>query len=61
MKPARAWVLPPSGRRINQPDPDMFDWMDLDLAIGLSRTYRWAGTPAGNCPCPSLSTASRCR
>jgi hypothetical protein len=43
MKPARAWVLLPSGRRRNMLDPDPFAWTDLDLAIVLSRTYRWAG------------------
>jgi len=43
MKPARAWVLLPSGRRRNLLDPDPLAWTDLDLAVGLSRTYRWAG------------------
>jgi hypothetical protein len=39
----RAWILLPSGRRLDllYPQPDA--WTDEDLAIGLSRTYRWAG------------------
>ena len=43
MKPDRAWVLLPSGRRVDllQPDPDA--WTDRDLAISLSRTHRWGG------------------
>ena len=50
MKPARAWVLLPSGRRLNLLDPDPFSWTDRDLAIGLSRTYRWAGYSAWDLP-----------
>ena len=48
----RAWVLLPSGRRLNllDPDPDPYPypdaWTDEDLAIGLSRTYHWAGYSA---------------
>ena len=41
MKPDRAWVLLGSGRRLNLVDPQPGDWRDLDLAVGLSRTYRW--------------------
>jgi hypothetical protein len=43
MTPTRAWVLLKSGRRINLLDPQPDDWADTDLAIGLSRTYRWGG------------------
>ncbi len=43
MKPVRAWVLLSSGRRLNLIDPQPGDWRDLDLAVGLSRTYRWGG------------------
>ena len=50
MKPARAWVLLPSGRRLNLLDPDPQSWTDEDLAIGLSRTYRWAGYSAWDLP-----------
>ncbi len=32
-----------SGRRINLLDPQPDSWADTDLAIGLSRTYRWDG------------------
>ena len=37
MKAARAWVLLPSGRRLNLLEPDPWAWTDRDLAIGLSR------------------------
>jgi hypothetical protein len=43
MKPDRAWVLLGSGRRLNLVNPHPDDWTDLDLAMGLSRTYRWGG------------------
>jgi hypothetical protein len=46
MKPSRAWVLLPSRRRLNLLAPDPQAWTDRDLAIGLSRTYRWAGYSA---------------
>jgi 5'-nucleotidase len=48
----RAWVLLPSGRRLNllDPYPDPDAWTDEDLAIGLSRTYRWAGYSAWDLP-----------
>ena len=39
----RAWVLLKSGRRINLLQPAATDWGDEDLALGLSRTYRWGG------------------
>ena len=43
MKPDRAWVRLQSGKRLDLLDPDMAAWEDRDLAIGLSRTYRWGG------------------
>jgi hypothetical protein len=43
MKPDRAWVRLSSGRRLNLIDPQPSNWTDLDLAVGLSRTYRWGG------------------
>ena len=46
MKPSRAWVLLPSRRRLNLLAPDPQAWTDRDLAIGLSRTYRWSGYSA---------------
>lgn len=39
----RAWVRLPSGRRLDLLSPSPFDWDDEDLAIGLSRTFRWGG------------------
>jgi hypothetical protein len=39
----RAWVLLPSGRRLDLLNPDPQAWTDHDLAVGLSRTYRWGG------------------
>ena len=41
MRPERAWVRLQSGKRLDLLDPDMMAWEDRDLAIGLSRTYRW--------------------
>jgi 5'-deoxynucleotidase YfbR-like HD superfamily hydrolase len=43
MKPDRAWVLLPSGERLDLLAPDPAGWTDRDLAISLSRTYRWGG------------------
>ncbi len=43
MKPDRAWVLLKSGKRLDLHDPGPDDWQDRDLAIGLSRAYRWGG------------------
>ena len=50
MRPARAWVLLPSGERLNLLAPDPQAWTDRDLAIGMSRTYRWAGYSAWDHP-----------
>jgi 5'-deoxynucleotidase YfbR-like HD superfamily hydrolase len=46
----RAWVLLPSGRRLDLLNPDPLAWTDHDLAVGLSRTYRWAGYSAWDLP-----------
>jgi len=43
MSPQRAWILLPSGAQLDLLHPDPACWTDRDLAIGLSRTYRWAG------------------
>lgn len=43
MGATRAWVRLPSGRRLDLLAPTPFDWTDEDLAIGLSRTFRWGG------------------
>jgi hypothetical protein len=50
MKPDRAWTLLPSGHRLNLLTQDPRRWTDRDLAIGLSRTYRWGGYSAWNLP-----------
>jgi 5'-deoxynucleotidase YfbR-like HD superfamily hydrolase len=47
---SRAWVLLPSGRRLDLLAPDPQGWTDRDLAIGLSRTFRWAGYSAWEHP-----------
>jgi len=39
----RAWTRLPSGRRLDLINPDPLAWTDEDLAVRLSRTYRWAG------------------
>lgn len=43
MPDQRAWVRLPSGRRLDLLSPTPFDWTDEDLAVGLSRTFRWGG------------------
>jgi hypothetical protein len=43
MTTERAWVLLPSGRRLDLLSPASDAWSDRDLAISLSRTYRWGG------------------
>ena len=39
----RPYVLLPSGNILDLADPDPYSWTDADLALGLSRTYRWGG------------------
>ena len=39
----RPWIRLPSGGRIDLMAPDPASWTDEDLAIRLSRTYRWSG------------------
>jgi len=43
MRPERAFILLGSGRRLDLLDPRPDAWTDTDLAVGLSRTYRWGG------------------
>lgn len=50
MKPARAFILLKSGRRLDLLDPQPDAWTHEDLAIGLSRTYRWGGYSAWPLP-----------
>jgi hypothetical protein len=58
MRPERAWVRLESGRRFNLLQPDPVSWTDRDLAIGLSRTYRWGGHSCWDLP---LSVAQHSR
>jgi hypothetical protein len=41
--PLRAYVRQRSGLHLNLLDPSPDGWTDEDLAIGLSRTFRWGG------------------
>ena len=50
MTPARAWVRLQSGCRLDLLEPDPNSWTDSDLAIGLSRTYRWGGHSCWDLP-----------
>ena len=43
MRPDRAFILLGSGRKLDLLDPRPGAWTDADLAVGLSRTYRWGG------------------
>src|SRR5580698_9458868 len=52
MKPDRALVRLSSGRRLDLIAPQPTDWTDLDLAVGLSRTYRWGGHSIWDLPLP---------
>lgn len=38
---AHAWMLLPSGQRLDLLDPHPCAWTDEDLVIRLSRTHRW--------------------
>lgn len=46
----RSWMRLPSGRRLDLLNPSPADWDDSDLAIRLSRTYRWCGESVGVVP-----------
>lgn len=46
----RPYVLLPSGNIIDVADPSPASWTDADLAVGLSRTYRWGGHSAWKRP-----------
>lgn len=43
MKPDRTWMRLGSGRRLDLLNPQPTQWADCDLAVGLSRAYRWDG------------------
>lgn len=42
----RAWTRLPSGRRLDLINPSPEAWLDSDLAVRLSRTFRWGGESA---------------
>jgi len=46
----RAWIMFRSGNRLNLLDPAPNAWTDIDLATGLSRTYRWGGHSCWDLP-----------
>lgn len=48
----RAYIRQPSGRHLSLVNPDPHGWTDEDLAIGLSRTYRWGGHSVWPLPLP---------
>lgn len=50
MKPSRAVILLKSRGKLDLLDPRPDAWTDEDLAIGLSRTYRWGGYSAWDLP-----------
>ncbi|WP_395008499.1 phosphohydrolase [Undibacterium sp.] len=39
----RAWIRLPSGSHLDLINPSPDAWLDSDLAVRLSRTYRWSG------------------
>jgi len=43
MRPDRAYIRLQSGRKLDLLDPHPAAWTDADLAVCLSRTYRWGG------------------
>lgn len=46
----RAWMRLPSGAHLDLINPDPQAWSDSDLAVRLSRTYRWGGESAWPIP-----------
>lgn len=50
--PLPAWARLHSGRKLNILDPDPSAWDDSDLAIGLSRAFRWGGYSQWPLPLP---------
>ena len=50
MKPDRAWVRLGSGRRLDLLDPQPGQLEDRDIAVSLSRTYRWGGHSCWDLP-----------
>ena len=56
MRPDRAYIRLQSGRKLDLLDPQPAAWTDANLAVGLSRTYRWGGYSGWDLP---LSVAQR--
>jgi len=50
MKPDRAWVRLGSGRRLDLLDPQPDQLEDRDIAVSLSRIYRWGGHSCWDLP-----------
>ena len=50
MRPDRACIRLQSGRKLDLLDPQPDAWTDADLAVGLSRTYRWDGHSVWDLP-----------
>ena len=50
MRPDRAYIRLQSGRKLDLLDPQPAAWTDADLAVGLSRTYRWGGHSVWDLP-----------
>ena len=50
MRPDRAYIRLQSGRKLDLLDPQPDAWTDADLAVGLSRTYRWGGHSVWDLP-----------
>lgn len=46
----RAWMRLPSGAHLDLINPEPQAWSDSDLAVRLSRTYRWGGESAWPIP-----------
>jgi len=56
----RAWMRLPSGKRLNLVCPDPMAWDDSDLAVRLSRTYRWGGESLGPVPMSVAQHSLQC-
>jgi hypothetical protein len=46
----RVWIRLPSGARFDLVNPTASTWQDSDIAIRLSRTYRWSGESSWSLP-----------
>lgn len=46
----RAWIRLPSGQHLDLINPEPNAWTDTDLAVRISRTFRWGGESAYQYP-----------